>query len=126
MASNKVGIVVCDFGLATMVPEGVKYVPHTVGTPNYMAPEIVLEKGACFASDIFSLGVTLFHCLTGRPPFNGKNVSGTYRRIMEGSYRWKTAEKANISSTLRHMIDDMMDTNPNKRLTPSQVLAQLR
>jgi serine/threonine protein kinase len=40
------------------------------GTPHYMAPEIVSNKGHSFESDYWSLGIVLFEMLTGEVPFN--------------------------------------------------------
>jgi serine/threonine protein kinase len=65
----------CDFGLAlfddTPDAEGRT---RCVGTPNYIAPEIASGQGAGPASDLYSLGCTLFFMLTGRSPFNGTSA----------------------------------------------------
>lgn len=128
LAHDQIGVVLCDFGLATQLQPNQRLIHGTVGTPNYMAPEVVDDdhnNGACFASDIWSLGVTLFHCLTGRPPFQGSKVSGTYRRIMGGEYRWRSVERDHISSGVRHFVDYMLVQNPHKRPTATNVLAML-
>lgn len=65
---------VCDFGLAKMqaiqIDETHLTVPGTIcGTPGYMSPEQCLGEEAGRASDIYSLGITLYHMLTGCLPF---------------------------------------------------------
>jgi predicted Ser/Thr protein kinase len=67
---------VADFGLARF--KGEKPKPGEVwGTPYYVAPEVVKGQAPNAASDIFSLGATLYHVLTGEPPFNGETVTDT-------------------------------------------------
>lgn len=126
LVASQVGIVMCDFGLSTQLDEDNTPKKSSVGTPAYMAPEVVAHRGASYPSDMWSLGVTLFHCLTGRGPFDAKRVSGTYRRIKEGTYRWSTAERENLPSNVRHLIDGMLARNPSKRPTPSQVLSTIK
>jgi len=64
---------VVDFGLAKIIGEDTyKSVAGSVmGTPRYMAPEIALGRTGDYRSDIYSLGATFYHLLTGRPPFDG-------------------------------------------------------
>ena len=55
-----------------------------VGTPDYMPPEQAMgQKGAIDRrSDIYSLGATLYHCLTGKPPFQGKELRDVLSKII--------------------------------------------
>ncbi|HEV8223999.1 MAG TPA: protein kinase [Rubrobacteraceae bacterium] len=64
---------VADFGIARIVEEddGVGGPGEIVGSARYMAPEQLMGKEATPRSDIYSVGVLLYHCLTGRPPFSG-------------------------------------------------------
>lgn len=120
-----VGIVLCDFGLATQLSHDGDRAKGTAGTPNYMAPEVVSRKGACYASDIWSLGVTLFHCLTGRCPFPAESVEETYQRIEDNNYHWRSHEKDNVSSKMRKLVDSIMRTRPEDRLTADELLKQV-
>lgn len=122
MYKERIGVVLCDFGLASQLQQGEMTVHGNVGTPSYMPPELVIESEACFGSDMWCLGVTLFHCLTGRPPFRAKEVSGIYRRVKEGNYRWHTVEKSNIDPDIRHLVDSMLSQDPKKRPSPSLVI----
>jgi hypothetical protein len=65
-----------DFGMALGPAEvGVGSAHLRVGTPYYTAPEVWRGEAATPASDIYSLGATYFHLLTGRPPYPGREVA---------------------------------------------------
>ncbi|MDD4118419.1 MAG: serine/threonine-protein kinase [Kiritimatiellae bacterium] len=67
---------VADFGLARF--KGEKPKPGEIwGTPYYVAPEVVKGQAPDAGSDIYSLGGTLYHVLTGEPPFNCETVTDT-------------------------------------------------
>jgi len=67
---------VTDFGVSrqTKVDHSVTAAGTIVGTPAYMAPEQAMGKDVDCRCDIYALGMTLYHMLTGRPPFKGNNV----------------------------------------------------
>jgi len=54
----------------------------TVGTPDYIAPEIFSGKGYSFACDWWSVGAIMFECLVGWPPFCAEDAHDTYRKIV--------------------------------------------
>ena len=54
----------------------------TVGTPDYIAPEIFLQQGYGNECDWWSLGAIMFECLCGYPPFCSENAHDTYRKIL--------------------------------------------
>ncbi|MEZ6087320.1 MAG: serine/threonine-protein kinase [Pirellulaceae bacterium] len=73
MLSQSGEVKVADFGLARIATPDfhgdLTQVGLTLGTPLYMSPEQVQGKSVDVRSDLYSLGVTMFHLLTGRPPF---------------------------------------------------------
>ena len=63
-----------DFGLAKKAEDSGEYEATIWGTPYYVAPEKVQRRGEDFLSDMYSLGGTLYHALTGRVPFEAPTV----------------------------------------------------
>jgi protein-serine/threonine kinase len=55
----------------------------TVGTPDYIAPEIFSGKGYDFGCDWWSVGTIMFECMIGWPPFCAEEAVDTYRKIVE-------------------------------------------
>lgn len=88
-----------DFGLATQLSSTVDLRASICGTPNYMAPEILVaqdlqgECGYSFAADIWALGIIMYTMLVGRPPFETSKVEETYTRIKDVAYTFPTAEQ---------------------------------
>ena len=73
MISNHDEIKVIDFGISLDTSK--KFNTEVMGTPYYMSPEQIIGKNIDSRSDIYSLGVTLFELVTGKPPFAGADVS---------------------------------------------------
>ena len=55
----------------------------TVGTPDYIAPEIDGGQGDSFRCDWWSVGAIMFECLIGWPPFCAEEPHDTYRKIVD-------------------------------------------
>ncbi len=79
-------LLLSDFGIAKIL-EGTTNLTRVgtgIGTPQYMSPEQGTGQPVDRRSDIYSLGIVLFHCLTGRVPFTGDNpLSITMKHIQE-------------------------------------------
>lgn len=77
---------IADFGIARALGEGtVTDAKAIIGTPAFLAPEVAAGKAATFASDVFSLGATLYAAVEGSPPFGtDDNPYALLRRVAGG------------------------------------------
>ncbi|CAL8123801.1 unnamed protein product [Orchesella dallaii] len=106
-----------DFGLATeLESEDRKY----VGTPNYIAPEIVERIGYDCKADIWSIGCLLYALLIGKPPFESESLKQTYKKIKAADY--EIPEGTNLSLEATRLIHQCLQLDPSKRPTAREIL----
>jgi serine/threonine protein kinase len=102
-----------DFGLSKEGILNVASGAHTFcGTPEYLAPEVLLRKGHGTAVDWWSLGALLYEMLTGLPPWYSSNRKEMYNGIMHGELHFP--EK--VSLLARSIISLLLEKDPVKRL----------
>jgi cGMP-dependent protein kinase len=78
MVNHKGRAVLIDLGTSKILSAAKEYRTYTtLGTPHYMAPEVVLGKGYSFTCDIWSLGICLYEFMCGDVPW-GQNVSDPF------------------------------------------------
>ncbi|KAJ2159474.1 Serine/threonine-protein kinase [Coemansia sp. RSA 552] len=80
----------------------------TVGTPDYIAPEIFLQHGYGKACDWWSLGAIMFECLVGYPPFCSENSHETYRKIMHWRESLVFPDDVRLSPESVHLIRSLL------------------
>ena len=87
------------------------------GTPAYIAPEILRNKGYSLNVDLWSAGVVLFAMLYGTVPFKAQSMEELHALILKGKYLLKE----DISQEARDMLRGLLEINPKKRLTIKQI-----
>ncbi len=76
-----------DFGIAQVLDnEKLTMTGQLIGSPAYMAPELMRGEPLDIRSDLFSLGILLYQLATGALPFSGRNPHEVLSKIMEGAY----------------------------------------
>jgi len=76
----------------------------TVGTPDYIAPEVFMQKGYSKECDWWSVGVIMFEMLVGYPPFCSDVPADTYKKIMRWKETLRFPEEANLSPNAVDLI----------------------
>jgi serine/threonine-protein kinase len=105
-----------DFGVAQVVDlERMTVTGQILGSPAYMAPEVLDGKTLDFRSDVFSLGVMLYQMTTGALPFAGKNPHEVLKRIAEGRFADPRTVCSRISDQLARVITRSLARSPADR-----------
>lgn len=78
------GLKLCDFGISRIVVDGGK-VREILGTPDYVAPEVLQFEPLSLKTDIWSVGVLTYVLLTGCSPFGGDTKQETFLNISKCS-----------------------------------------
>ncbi|XP_071371340.1 cGMP-dependent protein kinase 2 isoform X2 [Centroberyx affinis] len=102
-----------DFGFAKKIRCGQRTWTFC-GTPEYVAPEIILNKGHNFSVDFWSLGILVFELLIGSPPFSGSDQMMTYTFILKGIEKMDFPKK--ITKRPEDLIRKLCRRNPSERL----------
>jgi len=130
LSRHERAIKIGDFGFAQ------KFIPATsdeekennmknfviCGTPNYVAPELLLHNATCLRKvDIWALGVVMYTLLVGQAPFQSSDVSTTYRRIKKNQYSFPVISAMSTSAEM--LIRDLLSPNPEDRPSLATILS---
>jgi serine/threonine-protein kinase len=137
---------VVDWGLAKPIgrPEGAERTPEgtlrpsaatglattqhgsAIGTPQYMSPEQAAGRLDQLgpASDVYSLGATLYYLLTGKPPFEGDDLSEMLQRVCSGAFPPPRTVDASVPRALEAICLKAMALEPADRYPTPRVLAE--
>ncbi|KAL8474451.1 hypothetical protein ACS0TY_031065 [Phlomoides rotata] len=86
-----------------------------VGTPDYLAPEILLGTGHGFTADWWSVGVILFELIVGIPPFNAEHPQKIFDNILNRKIPWPPVPDE-MSLEAHDLIDQLLTEDPDQRL----------
>lgn len=114
---------IADLGLAKQLsdPEEMRLTGSgmVVGTPLYVSPEGIRDpKGISGAADIYSLGATLYHLLSGQPPFVGKTAYDVMRGHLEERLRPLRELRPDIPAHIAELVERSLAKQPERRPTP--------
>ncbi len=103
-------IKVIDFGLASIDPRG-----KMIGTPAYMAPEIIAKERPDGRADLYSLGVLFYYCFTRQNPFRGKGVPETLRNQQTLVPPPASSFREGFPAYLDRILAKLLEKNPANR-----------
>jgi serum/glucocorticoid-regulated kinase 2 len=105
-------IALCDFGLCKLDMKDEDQTNTFCGTPEYLAPELLLGKGYNKTVDWWTLGVLLYEMLTGLPPFYDENTNEMYRKILSEPLHFSDV----VPPAAKDLLTKLLERDPNKRL----------
>src|SRR6516165_6302863 len=117
-----------DFGIAQVIDlQRMTVTGQLLGSPAYMAPELIEGKPLDFRTDVFAVGIMLYQLATGTLPFAGKNPHEVLRRIVEGKFPDPRTLNRRVSDGMARVLGRALARRPDDRYTTlDRLTADLR
>ncbi|CAD6449211.1 0ba21197-d372-48b4-b6f1-d246275bded5 [Sclerotinia trifoliorum] len=129
LLDEKMHIKITDFGTAKLLPapgstpksydianngeEESTRASSFVGTAEYVSPELLTDKNACKASDLWAYGCIIYQLLAGRPPFKAANEYLTFQKIVSLEYEFPPG----FPPAARDLVERLLVLDPQRRLS---------
>ncbi|KAK1356216.1 PEPC kinase 1b [Heracleum sosnowskyi] len=111
-----------DFGSAEWFGGNETSMSGIVGTPYYVAPEILSGEDYNDKVDVWSCGVILYIMLAGVPPFYGDSPVETFEKVLRGNLRFPSRIFRSVCPEAKDLLRKMLCKDPCRRLSADQVL----
>jgi serine/threonine-protein kinase len=129
LLTRKGRVKVTDFGLCRDLATGSAHLTQsgvTMGTPLYMSPEQAQGHEVDHRSDLYSLGVTFYHMLTGDPPFKGDTALAVALKQVREAPRSMLVHRPDLPAELDRLVLKLMAKSANERYqSAGEMLAEL-
>lgn len=112
-----------DFGSAELFKEG-QLMSGVVGTPYYVAPEVLAGSDYCEKVDVWSAGVVLYIMLAGFPPFYGDSAVEIFDAVLRANLRFPARVFGSVSSAAKDLLRRMLCKDVSRRFSTEQVLSK--
>ncbi|CDW82534.1 calcium-dependent protein [Stylonychia lemnae] len=113
---------IIDFGLSKQRNRNLRVFKTRVGSPSYIAPEVLQTDQYGFECDIWSIGVILYVLVSGYMPFGAKSMTELLAKVKKGYYDFRAPTFDKVSSQCMDLISKMMSFYPKNRPIASKAL----
>ena len=116
-----------DFGLVRLYDpnDPFDFTTKAVGTPQFIAPEVIRDHRSASASDVYSLGGTLYYALTGHPPYVGAKVAEIINQHLDGPLPELSKHIPDCPQSLNKLVHWAMGKDPAQRPSAADFAAAL-
>ncbi|XP_027366470.1 phosphoenolpyruvate carboxylase kinase 1-like [Abrus precatorius] len=111
-----------DLGSAEIFQEG-EPMSGIVGTPHYVAPEVLAGRDYTEKVDVWSAGVILYEMLAGFPPFRGDSPVEIFEAVLRANLRFPSRVFCSVSPAAKDLLRRMLCKDVSRRFSAEQVLA---
>ncbi len=112
-----------DFGIARLTDSSRTRTGIILGTPSYMSPEQLSASKVTGHSDLYSLGVTMYHLLTGAPPFQADSIPKLMDKIVHQKHRPVADIRDDVPACADAILDRALAKNPADRYENGKAMA---
>ena len=120
--ANNTSLKITDFGFAQAYDPKNGLMTAKLGSPLYMAPEIIKETPYDCAVDIWALGVLCYIMLSGKPPFKGRSKDEIFVQITSKQIAYTSDHWKNASKEAKAFLKKMLVRDPKARKTAEELL----
>ena len=114
----------CDFGIAQRLTPGKTQLMSTYGSPRYMSPEQARDEDLTIQADIYSLGVSMYELIAGKPPFVARGIGQLINMILTKDPPSVRAERPDVPERLEAIVARAMHKSRSDRYHTARELAE--